>query len=44
MPTEEAVERNTVLRADGSITEYLRHSGRQVDNGRLGQGTHMYFS
>jgi len=44
MSTEEAVERNTILRAGGSRTEYLRLSVWQADSGSLGQETHMYFS
>lgn len=44
MSTEEAVERDTILRAGDSRTEYLGLGVWQVDSANLGQETHMYFS
>lgn len=43
MSTEEAVERETHLRAGGNRIEYLRFNVREVDSGTSGWETQMYF-
>lgn len=43
MSTEEAVERETLLRAGGSRIEYLRLNVRQEDSGTLGWDPNVLF-